>query len=229
MLKKLSAKAKTILGITAVAAVGAVVILIIILSTNGAGKNNLQPVNAPDAGTSSTDTGNDSSVSEPNSTEDNPAEVNNDVPVAKDNPNTDDTELSDEEVAAFWLRNAGYWFSTLNPNEFDDAVASDDKFIGFFKEDGVYKFEYGLYRSSFWIGGEVIKVDSVGEFSVELTLLIQATPETAVDIARPERTEIIFIHEVDNSINVRIENLGSGDCHTYEYAGMTLEEVAENH
>ena len=241
MLKKLSVKAKIIAGIAAVTAVGAVVVLIIILTTAGIGKNNSLAGNATgsdaglaDAGKTAdqngtTESGEASeSDSASGSEESDQTAVSSDTPITKDNPGSASVELSAEEIDAFWLRNGGYWFSTIYPNPFDNAVASDDKFVGFFKEDGIYKFEYGLYRSSFWIGGEVIKVENAGDYRVELTLLIPETPETAVDVARPERTEIIYIHEIDNSTNIRIENLGDGEWYTYEYGGMTLEEAANN-
>ncbi|MCL1831073.1 MAG: hypothetical protein FWG21_06545 [Oscillospiraceae bacterium] len=236
MLKKLSPAVKIIVGVTVVVALSAIVVLTIILTKSPLSKTTLQSddslttdvilveeENASEqVATSDIIEATESDNISDNEVEEGGEDRQNQTPIAKDNPTG--AEFTDAEMDAFWLHNSGYWFSTLTPNPYDDAVPSDDKFVGFFKEDGVYRFEYGLYRSSFWIGGEVISAKDMGDYRTELSLHIAATPETAVDIARPERIEIIYIHEIDNSTNIRIEQLGEGAWFTYEYHGQTLEE-----
>ena len=198
MLKSLSFKTKILAFITAIVVLGAAATLVVILVT---GKNN------PQSGDSSTGISSGETFDHDTS-----------------NPTESGNETSGAAMDAWGAAN-GYWRSTAYPTPEDNAVASDDKFVGFFKEDGVFKLEYGIYRTSYWISGEVTKVVPKGNYKTELTLRIPATPSTEMDKARPERTETIYIHEVDNRMNIRIENLGGGTWYSYEYGGNTLEQA----
>ncbi|MCL1914677.1 MAG: hypothetical protein FWG10_12585 [Eubacteriaceae bacterium] len=124
-----------------------------------------------------------------------------------------------------WGAATGYWRSTLIPSREDNAVAANDRFVGFFQEEGALRFEYGLYRSSYWIGGEVTAaVSNKGGKWTQFTVHIPATPASEMDEARPERWETIYIHELDNMMNIKIESLG-GEWHSYVWGGYTLEEA----
>jgi hypothetical protein len=227
MLKALSLKAKILAGITAVAAVGTVAVLVVILATGG--KNNPPDVDdsTPDISTATPgETSDPRETSEPGNTSDPTDSSQTKTPSDASSPGGN--ELSVAEMDTFWLTNQGYRMSTIYPSPEDNAVASDDKFIRFVKEGDVFKFEYGLYQSSYWIGGEVIKAVTTGNFRYEFTLHIPATPGTEVDPARPERTETVYVHGVDHRINIKIESLGNGEWYSYEYGGETLEEAANN-
>ena len=228
MLKANSLKAKILAGITAVAAVGTVAVLVVILAT-GSGKNNPPSGDSSGPGVSSTvagETSDPSETSDSGNTSD-PADSSQ-TATPSDTSSPGGNELSAAEMDAFWLANQGYRMSTIYPSPDDNAVASDDKFIRFVKESGAFKFEYGLYQSSYWIGGEVIKAVTTGDYKYEFTLHIPATPGTEVDPARPERAETVYIHAVDHRINIKIEALGGGKWYSYEYGGETLEEAANN-
>lgn len=118
----------------------------------------------------------------------------------------------------------GYWRSTLLPMPEDNAVASDDKFVGFFQENGNFRLEYGIHRTSHWIGGEITAAVNTGGNRTELTMHIPATPADEVNNAMPERWETIYIHKVDNYLNIKIEGL-SGVWYTFEWGGNTLQEA----
>ena len=137
-------------------------------------------------------------------------------------------ELTTAQMDALWQRNAGYWTSTLYATPEDHAVPTDDKFIGFFKDGAHFKFEYGLLQTSYWFAGEATKAIAPSPNAFILTLLIPAAPATDISDARPERTDAVYIHEVDNRINIKIANLGDGEWYSYIYGGNTLEEAYEN-
>ena len=238
MATKLSLKAKVLLGIAAVAAVGAVTALVVIL-TSGGDKNILPYDGGSTSATSATVSG---ETSNPGDTSE-LGEVSNQGDISNPESTSEPTgssqlimpsdasfhgETSGASIDSWSAANNGYWCSTVYPAPSDNAVASDDKFVGFFMEGGVLKFEYGIYRTAYWIVGEVTNVEAKGDYRYEFTLHIPATPATEMDEARPERTETVFIHDFDHRMNIKIENLGTGEYYSYEYGGNTLEE-AFNH
>ena len=230
MFKGLSAKAVVFAVITAVAALGAVAVLVVILTTgsSGAGKRNGGIPDNQDTGT--IETGSDT-VSEGTSGSGGDSESNNATDSGNDGKNdpavntpaNGGTELTAAQLDAFWLRNEGYWVCPDTANPFDGAAVSNDVFVGFFKDGGRYRFEYGLYQSSYWFGGEVTKAKDMGDYRYEITIHFAATPATEIDEARPERDEVIYIHEVNVSSNIKIDNLGDGLYYSYIYGAPTLE------
>ena len=124
-----------------------------------------------------------------------------------------------------WQAANGYQRSITNPSSEDGAVASNDKFVGFFKEDGVFRFEYGIYQTSYWIAGQVVKIEALDDNRYVFTLYIPATEDTEMEEGRPERMEIVQIHDVISYYNISIDSLGNGEYYTYEWAGATFEEA----
>jgi len=114
-------------------------------------------------------------------------------------------------------------------NELSGYWTSDNQFLAFINSDEYQMIEYGLYQTSYSVNSEIKASDISGENSFSLTIFIPATPPTGMDEARPERTEKIYIdvsnYHIDNRINIKIENLGDGQWHTYEYGGKSLSEA----
>ena len=111
---------------------------------------------------------------------------------------------------------SGYWISGNEP------------FVGFIYIDGVPGIDYGLYRSSFGVSGKIIDSRAISANEAELTILIPAMPETAMNDATPERTEIVSIdisNFDDNRLNIKIESLGNGEWYSYKWSGNTLAEA----
>ena len=216
MFKALSFKLKIMAGIKATTVVCVAAVLAVILAT-GCDWKNPPDTDNPAPGSSTTDSGETSELTD-----------DNQINTPSDTPNSDGNEMSVAEMDEFWLSNPGYRMSTIYPSPEDNAVASDDKFIRFVKEGDVFKFEYGIYRTSYWIGGEVTKAVTLGDYRFAFTLHIAATPATEMDPARPEKTETVSVHAVDHRINIKIESLGGGEWYSYEYGGETLEEAANN-
>ena len=112
---------------------------------------------------------------------------------------------------------SGYWISGNEP------------FVGFIYIDGVPGIDYGLYRSSFGVSGKIIDSSAISANEAELTILIPAMPETAMNDATPERTETVSIdinNFTDNRLNIKIESLAGGEWRTYEFGGSTLDDAA---
>ena len=114
----------------------------------------------------------------------------------------------------------GYW--SFEPNQF----------FGFITKDGKQFLEYGLFESSYAIGGEITKSEVAGEYEMALTIYVPAKSATEMDDAKPEKTETIYVDishiNLDGRINAKIENLGDGEWHTYNYGGYTLEAAYNN-
>ena len=111
----------------------------------------------------------------------------------------------------------GYWINNIN------------SFFGFVYIDGEPGIEYGLFQTSYWIGGKIIDSRAVNDREAELTIFIPARPETEMDEAMPERTETINIdisNYGDNRLNIRVFNLDGGEWCTYEFAGTDWDTVA---
>ena len=112
----------------------------------------------------------------------------------------------------------GYWISGNEP------------FVGLIYIDDVPGIDYGLYRSSFGVSGKIIDAHAVSATEAEFTILIPAMPETAMNDATPERTEIVSIdisNYNDQRLNFKTEGLAGGAWQTYEYGGATFEAAAE--
>jgi len=114
----------------------------------------------------------------------------------------------------------GYW--TFEPNQF----------FGFITKDGKQFLEYGLFESSYGISGEIINTEFAGEYEMALTIYVPAKQATEMEDAQPEKIETIYIDishfNLDGRINVKIENLGDGEWHTYNYGGDTFESAYTN-
>ena len=110
---------------------------------------------------------------------------------------------------------SGYWIADTN-------------FVGFVSSGGVVVIDYGLFQSSYGARGEIIDSRSVSPTEAELKIFIEAVPETAMNDAMPERTEIILIdisNFGDDRLNIKLEGLGGGEWLTYEYGGPSIEEA----
>jgi len=122
-----------------------------------------------------------------------------------------DKDALDEMHSVF----SGYW-------------TSGDLFAGFISIDGVPGIDYGLSQTSFGAGGKITDARAVSAHETSLTILIPAVPTTEMDDAKPERAETVCIdvsNYSDNRLNIRIEGLGGGEWHTYEYGGGSLEDA----
>jgi len=96
---------------------------------------------------------------------------------------------------------------------------SGDLFVGFIYKDGVPGIDYGLFQTSFGAGGKITDACAVSAHEATLTIFIPAVPATEMDDAKPERSETVYIdisNYNDNRLNIKIENLGSGEWNTYE-------------
>jgi len=174
----------------------------------------------PDAGTPAPD----------NTPENTPEPADTDIPPPDDeligDSGLDSTDLSalitalpdNDALTELHSIFTGYWINNVN------------SFIGFVYIDGVPGIEYGLFQTSFWIGGKIIDSRAVNDREAELTILIPARPETEMDDAIPERTETINIdisNYEDNRLNIKVINLDSGEWCTYEFGGSNWEDIVQ--
>jgi len=182
----MSLKAKIIAGISVISALGAIVLLIIIMTGNNKTNDNLN-----------------------NSEND---KVNDLVSAVKKLPDQKSLDFICTELNGYWT--------------------SDNNFLAFVSSNDYWLIEYGLYQASYSISSEIKEANIAGENSFSLTIFIPATPPTEVDDAKPERTETIYIDvsnfHLDGRINAKIENLGDGEWHTYEYGGKSLTDAYSN-
>ena len=232
----LSGTAKVLLGLAGVAVVGGAVALMIIFMGTGKDKNGLPIIEDPSSNVSVITSG-DTPISNEKMEEDDPkssveATDPNDSTGSSSNTFTSDTPVKPQDASGgrmdeFDIAN-GYWYSSIYPSPEDNAVASDDKFVGFFRENDSFRIEYGLFRSSYWIGGEITSIVEEENYRFEITIFIPAVAAIGMDEARPERTEIIYVHTVDHRTNIRIESLPTGEWYSYEWGGFTLEEAFNN-
>ena len=114
-----------------------------------------------------------------------------------------------------WDQLNGYWIS-------------NNQFIGFFIEDGKFLFEYGLLQSSYWLGGEVVSIESTMEYTMSLTVFIPGVDASFIDGPREDKNQTVIINlqnleDGNNNISAVIDNLGGGGWAIYAYHGMTLE------
>lgn len=202
MTKNLSKSAKIMTGIIAAAAVGAIIVLAVLMLT-GCKKTNPEN-NGNMTSDSSTDPG-DHQIGD---------------------SGLDNTDLSalitalpdKEALAEMHSVFSGYW-------------TSGDLFVGFVYTDDEPAIEYSLFQSSYGARGIITDTRAVSAHEAELTIYISAVPATEMDDAKPERTEIVSIdisNYNDNRLNIKIANLGDGEWHTYEYGGGSLEDASNN-
>jgi len=133
-----------------------------------------------------------------------------DAPVADETPLIGDTD-------ALWERLDGYWTS------------ENRLFVGFIKEGSVNLFDYGLFQTEYWIRGDITGADVTGEYTAAITMHIPAVEASEMFDASPERTETFYLDisglDADDTIKVKIENLGDGGWYIYTRGGATLEEA----
>jgi len=119
-------------------------------------------------------------------------------------------------LRSLFSRLEGYW-------------VSGSQFVGFSRAGRDLTFEYGLLQSGFGVSGQVTGANVSGNNAFSLELFIEAREATEMDEARPERTETVYVdisnYGMDNRINVKIQNLGDGEWHTYNFSGRHLMEV----
>ena len=105
---------------------------------------------------------------------------------------------------------------------------SGDLFVGFIVIDGELGIEYGLYQTSFGARGKITDSWAPTPHEMGLPILIPASAATEMDDAKPERTETISIdisNYFDKRLNIKIEDLGDGEWHTYEFGGSSLADA----
>ena len=197
---KMSLKLKILGCISVIAALGAIAILVVILMTGNNETN--QPLDNDQTG--------DLSSSTSQNVQQNPNDL---ASAVKELPDYKALELICTKLDGYW---------TFEPNQF----------FGFIFENGKQFLEYGLYATSYGIRGEITNSKAAGEYEMAFTIYIPAEPATEMDDARPEKTETIYVDishfNLDGRINVKIENLGDGEWHTYNYGGDTLEAAYNN-
>ena len=155
-----------------------------------------------------------------------PQDAGDDGPdLSADIPNPGGTDLSAAELDAFWTRNQGYWISVPYTNPFDDVVAQEGLFVGYFREGANYRIQYGLYQTSYEISGDVIKAVNLGDNRYAFVMYIPAAPDSIMDAGHPERWETVYVHEISNITNIKVEFLYESVWYAYEYGGQTLEEA----
>ena len=224
-MKNMSLKAKILMGVSAIAAVGAVAVLVMILATSEP-TNSVTPDSASNLGetsesTNSTTPGN---TSEP---------TNNETPGSTSTPSStatpggsqigdsgmDNTDLS-ALIAALPDKEAlneihslfsGYWITTGN------------SFVGFIYEEDEPGIDYGLFRASFGRRGKIIDARNTGKYTMTITIRIPAVPATEMDDAKPERIEEVYIDVEDynqhNRMKIKIDSLADGGWYTYKFGG----------
>ena len=129
--------------------------------------------------------------------------------------------LPDSDAVDFvWDLLQGYW------------TATDNMFIAFVYQDGVAGMEYGLWETEWGVFGKLTDASSTGDYKSTLTLFVAGAEASELSDARPEMTVKVYIDlsglDQDGKINVKVENNGDGDWHTYAYGGKTAQEAYEN-
>ena len=252
LVAKMSLGAKVAAGITVVAALGATVVLVLLLTRGGFGSpaptgGDSTPKSSATASSSASHNEAAPSLSnnEPGSAQGTTQDTTQDpaqgtaqittqnressAPNQQRGPAYDRNDLAsavadlprDEALRFIFARLDGYWNAT------------GEMFIGFFEDGGTLRFEYGLHRSSYWFGGEVIDAYSTGSGQLALVVHLPARPAGVLGgEARPERTETIFLNvnglPQDGKINAKVENLRDGGWYTFAYGGKTLEAALNN-
>ena len=197
----MSLKLKILGCITIIAVLGAAAVLVFILMTGNNETN--KPLDNNQIG----NTGN--SISE---------NVVQDTDTLDDTPENIENISDYDQVEAFFVTLSGYW-------------TSGNLYFAFVNKDEKHFAEYGLYGASYGEIGEIKDAKVTGTNTFCLTVLIAATPANAMDDARPERTEAIYVdisnHKREGRLNVQFINeyIGGKKWHTYEYGGTTLEEA----
>ena len=127
-----------------------------------------------------------------------------------------------EALDEIYILLSGYWITRTDP------------FVGFMINDkGEHEIEYGLFRTSFGARGRIIDGYATGAYEATLIVFFPAVPATAMDGARPESTETIYIdisglYEPRTTIKVKSDKIGNGGWYTFEPGGSTLQQAYEN-
>jgi len=224
MATKMSLKAKILLGVTVVAAVGAVVILTVILITGGRDTPNGGESSHGVSSTAPNDTSEPTDSTIPGNTS---TSGNNGGNSEVGDAGMDSIDLPGE-IAKLPAKSSlqdifnclsGYWITTGDP------------FVGFtFENDGSPVFNYGLKESGFWTGGKVIGSEGTGKYTFNLTIKIAAVPANEMNDAQPERTEKIYIdisgfYQTPNVLKVKIANLSDGGWISYKFGAGLFEDA----
>jgi len=135
------------------------------------------------------------------------------VEVTKEDERGDDlltpNEMSEVSSIELWERLNGYWTS------------EGSLFVEFIIDGDDLRLEYGLLQSGYMIGGVLTSVEAEGPNQYVLTIYVPASPATALNDAIEERTESVFLNisalDSVGTIDIKLENNGNGDWHTYEY------------
>jgi len=210
MAEKMSLKSKIIAVISIIAALGAVAVLVIILMNSG-GNNNPAP---------------NGDESTPSTSSTAPYDTSNTGNSQIGDNGMDNTDLS-ALIAALPNKEALDEMHSL----LSGCWTSGDLFVGFVYIDGTAGIDYGLFQTSFGARGKITDAVAVSAKETKLTILIPAVPATEMNDAQPERSETVYIdisNYADNRLNIKIENLGGGEWHTYEYGGSSVEDAFRN-
>ena len=217
-MKKKSSKSNILLVILLIIVV--VLVLLIVILAKGGGKGNISDSGNPaqDAGSAVTT----ESPAAPGETP-GPADGAGSGNSQLGDGGTDETDLTSllaalpgkealEEMHSLF---SGYW-------------TADNNFVGFIFVDGIPVIDYGLFQSSYGARGEIVDSRGVSPTEAELKVFIEAVPETAMNDAMPERTDIILVdisNYDNNRLNIKLDNLAGGEWLTYEYGGSSIEEA----
>ena len=121
---------------------------------------------------------------------------------------------------SLWQKLNGYWVCT----------EAENQFAGFLKDGSAFNLEYGLYQTSYWIGGDITDIREEDEGStIILSLHIPAVPANEIQEARPERTVQVTVDistlDADGMIRIRTDELGNGGWYIYKYGGVSLQDA----
>ena len=132
-----------------------------------------------------------------------------------DNPNDLSAPMANlprsDAVDLIWHRLSGYW------------TAGGDLFVGF-SSDGVPRFTYGIYETEFSRkDGELIQSEAIGGNEGVFTFRYLEAPAADIRVW-------IDVSGLDNDgkINIKIEDVGSGEYTTFAHNGSTAEEAYRN-
>ena len=128
------------------------------------------------------------------------------------------TDIDDPIISFdFWESLTGYW------------ISEGSLFAGFFFEGDDLILEYGLLQSGYWMKGDITNIEVIGDNIYSLSLHIPASPATMINDAVEERVETVLLDisslDTSGTIDIKIENSGEGNWHTYEFYGGDLTPI----
>jgi hypothetical protein len=102
-------------------------------------------------------------------------------------------------------------------------------FVGLVWNEGLPCVTYGLWESEGSGFGELTGARASGEYEASLSFGFPALEADVLHDAIPETTVSILIDmsglDRDGKINIKIENHGGGEWHTYAYGGASSDEA----